>query len=198
MKKLLVLAAVPALTLTLLTAPATAVPGKKVTGKNVPTASQIAGVFPALKGNRADVARVARLTLSISCQWGTLYRGAGLSAGYTTRKAQPQIPVVHVTESTSAKKANTAVARFGNEKKKCHRTGADPYRVTRISLPALGDQRAGYSVVTRNDAGGPLHVTVIAYRKKTRIIHATVLSDTKVSAARTKKLARLVYRTGVK
>lgn len=199
MKRIIALGATPVLALTLLAAPATAAPGEKVTKQNFPTAQQAASVFGSLKGSVREVDRVTGLTMAFTCQNDTLYSGRGFSAGYTTAaEDQSLIPILHVTESKTRAGARRAVTRFANEKKKCHRKKPLNAPVTKISLPRLGDQRTGYATTVKADDGSIAHVRVYVFRTKKRIIHVTLLSDTKVAAARGKRFARLAYRAGVK
>jgi hypothetical protein len=195
MKRMLPALAAPVLALSLL-APIPA-HAAKVKQKDVPTLAQTTKVWSALKGGERHTEAVKKVAVAKTCKKTTNLKAAsGLGAVYASGEAMA-VPTATVVQFKSVKQAKRVIA--SNLKAiKCGKVTQDGATATykKLATPKLGAQRVG-AVVTVSGDGFKLVSEVMAFRSGSKVISASVVYlDGKRTTAKTKKFAKLAFKTG--
>lgn len=197
MRRLLPTIATPLLVLALVapTAPAHAA---AVTDKDLPTATQVAKVYPALRGGERFVERNAKVNFPAGCEREKSLNGASGRAASVGAQDMSLGVSTQVVEMKRVKQAKQVVRGY-RALSRC-RTFTDGdivFRVKRIKTPRLGQERSALTMSATSE-GMTISADFHVFRKKTRLVIVTVMHvDTAAKHAKSFKMAKVSYRRGV-
>ncbi|MGN0063238.1 MAG: hypothetical protein ACI379_03265 [Nocardioides sp.] len=197
MRRLLPTVVVPLLALALLapTAPAHAA---AVTNKDLPTAKQIAKVYPKLRGEERHVEGGAEVAFPTDCDTETSLKGASGRVVAVSAEDMSVGVAAQVVEMKRVKQAKKVVRGF-RALARCRASidGEVSFRIKRIKTPKLGQERAALTMSTQAE-GMTIAADFHVFRKKKRLVIVTSMHlDSAAQHAKSFKMAKVAYRRGI-